>query len=138
MDWWTGVLAFLGAALGAGLSYVASRREVMQREAAARRDRGQRQEQGHLEEWGRRFTAALEDIASDTFRRRELGRVVLVELSESHLATQEERDLAKVVLDTGARLESDGDVLASPPERLMVDDLEFVEEDGPEDEEGQQ
>jgi hypothetical protein len=137
MDWLTGVLAFLGAGLGALLSYLAAQRGTAQRDQAALRDRGQREEQGHLEEWGRRFTAALEDIASDSFRRRELGRVVLVELSRSHLATDEERELAKAVLEAGARLEPDGDVLLSPPRSLTMDDLEFVEDNGGDDEEGQ-
>jgi hypothetical protein len=129
VEWWTGLLAFVGGGLGGWLSYLASRRDVRQRDQAARRDRGQREELGHLEEWGRRFTAALEDIASDSFRRRELGRVVLVQLTESHLATQEERELAKAVLEAGVRLEPDGDVLPPPRSLTTVDDLEFVEDD---------
>ena len=134
MEWWTGVLAFVGAGLGGWLSYLASRRDVRQRDQAARRDRGQREELGHLEEWGRRFTAALEDVASDSFRRRELGRVVLVQLSASDLATPEETRLAEAVLDAGARLDEEGDDVTVRRPGLRVDDVVYVEDN--EDEEG--
>ena len=134
MEWWTGVLAFVGAGLGGWLSYLASRRDVGQRDQAARRDRGQREELGHLEEWGRRFTAALEDVASDSFRRRELGRVVLVRLSVSDLATPEETRLAEAVLDAGARLDEEGDDVTVRRPGLRVDDVVYVEDN--EDEEG--
>ncbi|MEO7068898.1 MAG: hypothetical protein ABI131_00230, partial [Nostocoides sp.] len=67
------------------------------------------------------------------FRRRELGRAVLVHLTISELATAEERDLATVVLDTGARLEDDGDLLVDPPEGVTMDDLTFEEDDGTQD-----
>ena len=134
MEWWTGLLAFVGGGLGGWLSYLASRRDVRQRDQAARRDRGQREELGHLEEWGRRFTAALEDVASDSFRRRELGRVVLVQLSASDLATPEETRLAEAVLDAGARLDEEGDDVTVRRPGLRVDDVVYVEDN--EDEEG--
>lgn len=134
VDWWTPVLAFLGGGGGAWLSYRAARRDTVARQEAERHDLSQRETQGRREEWGRRFTAALDDIASNEFRRRELGRAVLVHLSGSELATVEEGDLAKVVLDTGARLEDDGDLLADPPEGIAMDDLVVEEDDGAEDE----
>ncbi len=125
MDWLSPVFALIGAALGAGATYLGTRRGTRQRERAARR-----------EEWGRRFTAALDDISSETFRRRELGRAVLVELASSALADPEERDLALVVLDVGARIDARGsDVTAALHPGLTVDDVEFVQ-DTEEDEGG--
>ncbi len=118
VDWLTPVLAFVGGAVGAAASYVATQRGTRQREG-----------QGRREEWGRRFTAALEDIASASFRRRELGRVVLVQLTKSHLATAEERDLARTVLEAGARLEPDGEEILPSRELAAMDDVEFVEDD---------
>jgi hypothetical protein len=132
VDWATPVLAFIGGGGGAWLSYRAARRDTVARQEGERHDLSQRETQGRREEWGRRFTAALDDIASDEFRRRELGRAVLVHLTISELATNEERELAKVVLDTGARLEDDGDLLVDPPEGILVDDLRVEEDDGPE------
>ncbi len=112
------VLALVGAALGAAGGYLGALRGTSQRERAARR-----------EEWGRRFTAALDDVSSETFRRRELGRAVLVELASSALASPEERELARVVLDTGARIDARGsDVTAALQPGLTVDDVEFVED----------
>jgi len=130
VDWWTPVLAFLGGGGGAWLSYRAARRDTVARQEGERHDLTQREGQGRREEWGRRFTAALDDIASDEFRRRELGRTVLVHLSGSELATAEERELADVVLERGALLEDDGDVLPTPPEGILVDDLRVEEDDG--------
>lgn len=134
VQWWTGAVAFVGAGLGGWLSYLASRRDARQRDRAARGDRGQREEQGHLEEWGRRFTAALEGVASGSFRRRELGRVVLVQLSVSDLATPEETRLAEAVLDAGARLDEEGDDVTVRRPGLTVDEVVYVEDN--EDEEG--
>ena len=50
-DWLTPLLAFVGAALGAGATWWGMRRETTQQDR-----------QGQREEWGRRFTAALADI----------------------------------------------------------------------------
>lgn len=125
MDWLTPALAFVGGAVGAAASYLGAQRGTRQRES-----------QGRREEWGRRFTAALEDIASDSFRRRELGRVVLVQLTRSHLATTEERDLARTVLEAGVRLEPDGAEIPPSRELSAVDDVEFVEDDEGDETEG--
>ena len=99
MDWWSAALAFAGAALGSGLSWVAARRDVAQRERAARADVGQRVQQANLEEWGRRFTAALAGVSSESPRQRALSRVLLVELGQSDLATEQEKALVLAVLD---------------------------------------
>lgn len=95
--WGTALLAFLGGALGAALSYLAVVRGDALRETAARR-----------EEWGRRFTAALDDLGDDSARRRLLGQTLLEELSGSPLATDEERRLAVEVLTLAAATAADG------------------------------
>ncbi len=119
MDWVTPVLALVGAAAGASGTYVATQRGTRQRERA-----------GQREEWGRRFTAALDDVASETFRRRELGRAVLVRLAQSGLATPEERQLAEAVLDAGARIDAHGSDVTRAVPGLLVDEVEFVEDNG--------
>lgn len=96
-QWGTALLAFLGGALGAALSYLAVVRGDALREVAARR-----------EEWGRRFTAALDDLGDDGARRRLLGQTLLEELSGSPLATDEERRLAVEVLTQAAATTADG------------------------------
>jgi hypothetical protein len=116
-DWLTALFAFLGGALGAGATWWSVRREIRQQER-----------QGRREEWGRRFTAALEDITAGDGRRREIGRVVLVELAGSALATREERRLAERVLDAGARIDSDGDDVTLDAATLVMDDVVFVED----------
>ncbi len=127
--------AFAGAAVGAALTYAATRRDTLARVTESRQDLSQREGQGRREEWGRRFTAALDDVASEDFRRRELGRVVLVALSTSSLATPEDRDLADAVLSAGARIDAEGDRTIIVPAGISVDDVVVVEDDG-DDEEG--
>lgn len=123
------VFGCIGAVVGAGGTYAATRRDTIAQVAESRSDLTQREGQGRREEWGRRFTAALEDIADEDFRRRELGRAVLVYLAKSPLAGPDDRHLADVVLDASARLENDGDVLLIP-EGLVMDSTRFVEDDG--------
>jgi hypothetical protein len=119
MDWLTPMLAFVGGATGAAASYVAAQRSTRQRER-----------QGQREEWGRRFTTALADVGSEDFRRRVLGRVVLVQLAESELADVQDRQLADTVLEMGARLDADGDDVTLGVAGATVDLLEFVEDTG--------
>jgi hypothetical protein len=118
MSWWTALFAFLGAAAGAAGAYVAAARGLRQRERQAR-----------MEEWGRRFTAALAASASDTFSQRALGREVLVNLAESELSDAEDRKLARAVLEALTRLDDEGDDLAQVLRGLPVDDVLFVEDD---------
>lgn len=134
-EWVAPVLAFVGGALGAGATFWAMRGDTRARTKDAGRDTRQREGQGRREEWGRRFTAALDDIASEDFRRRELGRVVLVALSTSRLAEPEERELADVVLSAGARIDAEGDRTVIVPSGIAMDDVVVVEDDG-DDEEG--
>lgn len=130
MDWWSAALAFAGAALGSGLSWVAARRDLAQREQAARADVGQRVQQANLEEWGRRFTAALTGVSSESPRQRALSRVLLVELGQSDLATEQEKALVLAVLDAGARIDGDGDDVTRFRAGMLVDDIVYVEDTG--------
>lgn len=118
-DWLTALLAFFGAALGAGASYFGAQRGTSQREKQAQR-----------EEWGRRFTAALQDLGAEDIRRRTLGRELLVELAKSPLATAEERSTADRLLEAGARLDDQGTDVSRVAAGLTLDDLSFQEEDG--------
>lgn len=138
MEWWSAALAFVGAGLGSWVSYVVSRRDMAQREQAARRDLGQREEQGHLEEWDRRFTAALEGVSSDSPRQRALSRVLLVQLGQSALATEQEKGLVLAVLDAGARIDGDGEDVTRFRAGMLVDEVIYVEdtEDDPDSEGG--
>ncbi|WP_295692309.1 hypothetical protein [Lapillicoccus sp.] len=119
-EWLTALLAFLGAGLGAGLSYAAALRGDRQRETAARH-----------EEWGRRFTAALDDLGDVSARRRRLGQVLLERLASSDLASREERSLARDMLAEAARSTPEGRDLATllGPD-LDLDDIEFVPDTG--------
>ena len=128
MDWWSAALAFAGAALGSGLSWVAARRDVAQRERAARADVGQRVQQANLEEWGRRFTAALTGVSSESSRQRALSRVLLVELGQSDLATEQEKALVLAVLDAGARIDGDGEDVTRFHAGMLVDEIVYVED----------
>ncbi|MEO6018692.1 MAG: hypothetical protein ABIP45_00395 [Knoellia sp.] len=128
MEWWSAALAFVGAGLGSWVSYVVSRRDVAQRERAAQADVGQREEQGHLEEWGRRFTAALTGVSSESARQRALSRVLLVELGQSSLATEQEKALVLAVLDAGARIDGDGEDVTRFRAGMLVDEVLYVED----------
>ncbi|MDT4934835.1 MAG: hypothetical protein QOK11_2727 [Pseudonocardiales bacterium] len=114
------MLSFAGAALGASLSYIGGRAGTQQRET-----------QGRREEWGRRFTPAL-DAASDTERRRhELGLVLLSGLAGSNLAGEEERRLAMDLLNQAARYGPRGGDLRLVHAGAELDALRIVQENGP-------
>jgi hypothetical protein len=113
-----GVLAFLGAGIGSVLAYVGTRGATRAEREASRR-----------EEWGRRFTAALEAITSSDSRRRATGRALLVELMHSELATDDDRKAAAAVLEAAATHHAGGDL------RLMLgtgnlDDVQIVRDTG--------
>lgn len=135
-EWLTPVSALVGGALGAGATYRATRRDTIERGHDARRDTRLRDVQGRREEWGRRFTAALDDVVAADFRRRELGRVVLVQLASSDLADDEERALADAVLTAGALLDSQGDPTVIGAPGIAVDDVVVVEDDESDESEG--
>ncbi|HZC51170.1 MAG TPA: hypothetical protein VE441_01545 [Mycobacterium sp.] len=118
-EWVSPVLSFAGAACGAGLSYVAVRSDTHQRET-----------QGRREEWGRRFTAALDAAGQAEPQRRLLGLLLLEKLAHSSLATDEERQLVDELLTDAARYDparADLRLMRPGPE---LDALRLVEEDG--------
>jgi hypothetical protein len=113
-----GILAFLGAGIGSTLAYLATR-------GATRAER----ESSRREEWGRRFTAALQAITSADPRRRATGRALLVELMRSELATEDDRRDAAAVLDAAATHNPAGDLRLILPAGNL-DDVEIVRETG--------
>ena len=111
-------LAPAASFLGAGLAYVGAWIGTRQREG-----------QGRREEWGRRFTSALEAIKSDDPRARFLGRTVLAELARSELASAEERQLADHLLDEEARFDPRGSDLRLVQSGRELDEADFFEDD---------
>jgi len=116
-----GLLAFIGAGIGSGLAYLATRSATRAEREARRR-----------EEWGRRFTAALDAITSAATRRRATGRALLVELMRSGLATDDDRKEAAAVLDAAATQHPGGDLRLILPAGNL-DDVEIVRDTGPRD-----
>jgi hypothetical protein len=114
-----GVLAFVGAAAGAALAFLATRSATKAEREARRR-----------EEWGRRFTASLEAITSSDARRRATGRALLVELMRSELATDDDRRDAEAVLTAAATHTKDSDLRLIVPMVVDLDDVEIVRETG--------
>ena len=121
--WLAPLLSFVGGALGAGLAFRAAQRGTQQRELQSRR-----------EEWGRRFTLALTDMADAEPRRRALGHALLAHLARSDLATTEERELADHLLTEAALSPEHGEDLREMSGATSLDDVTLVEEDGREPE----
>jgi hypothetical protein len=118
MEVLTAVLAFAGAALGAGVGYRATAGATRVEREARRR-----------EEWGRRFTSALTAVTASHPRQVATGHALLRELLRSGLATEEDRNQARAVLEVVATQQGYGDLrLVVPPEHL--DEAEIVEDTG--------
>ncbi|HEY8654560.1 MAG TPA: hypothetical protein VIL87_15940 [Dermatophilaceae bacterium] len=123
-------LAPIASFVGAGLAYVGAWAGTRQRE-----------NQGRREEWGRRFSSALDAIKTDDLRSRMLGRTLLAELATSELASPEERALADTLLEEEARFDPDGTDLRLILPGPELDAMQFIEEDednGTEDDMGGQ
>jgi len=118
-EWAAPVLSFAGAALGASLSYLASGAGMRQQET-----------QGRREEWGRRFTAALDAAVHPEPQGRLLGLLLLGKLANSSLATDEERQLVDELLTDAARYDVGGADLRLVRPGTELDGLRLVEEDG--------
>ncbi len=116
--WVTPLLAFGGALLGSGLSYLAAQQGTRQRES-----------QGRREEWGRRFTGALGYLAVPDPHGRALGRVVLARMARSELAGVEERELADAVLLAEVRYGAGGVDVEAATEGESLDEIDFMEDD---------
>jgi hypothetical protein len=108
-----GLLAFVGGALGSGLGYAATRGATkVEREARMR------------EEWGRRFTRALEGLMASDPVHRATGRALLVELMRSELASEQDRREASAALRAVARAPIDSLEIAELVDDNGVDDAE--------------
>jgi len=121
-----GVFAFLGAGIGSAIAYLGTRSATRAERTARRR-----------EEWGRRFTAALEAVTSEDARRRATGRALLVELMRSELATEDDRREAAAVLEAAATHDVRGDLRMAPPAGDL-DDLEIVRDTGGSDDQDEE
>jgi hypothetical protein len=82
-----GFIAFVGAVLGSVLGYIRTLRSARAEGLARRR-----------EEWGRRFTHALEMSLSGNAQARRPGMALLDLLGTSELASEEERGYVRAVL----------------------------------------
>ena len=119
----TAVLAFLGAAVGSSLAYVAAR-------AATRLEAAQ----GRREEWGRRFAMALDALTSRDDQAAAIGRALLDALLDSELATADDRRAARAVAEADATYTPDeGDLRVAVPVD-QVDSLRFIEDNGVDEE----
>ncbi len=125
-EWVGPVLSFVGAGVGSAIGYAAALRQTRTDERNTAKDVAQRREQARHEEWGRRFTQALEGIGSEDARRRSMARILLVHLAK-HGGDEIEQELARAVLQAGARLEQDGELLDAR-EGILVDNVQFEED----------
>jgi len=114
----SGVLAFCGAAVGSALAYLGTRAATKTEREARRR-----------EEWGRRFTSALEAVNSTDSTSRATGRALLVELLDSPLATEDDRRAARAVLEAAAT-HNEADLRLLLPPGSNLDDIDVVRDNG--------
>jgi hypothetical protein len=112
-----GLLAFVGGGLGSGLAFWATRN-------ATEVDRVERRR----EEWGRRFTSALDALTSTDNQRAATGRALVRELMRSELATADDRSAATAVLDADATHDPTGTELRSIVAPEELDDTRIVQD----------
>lgn len=87
-------LAPVGTVVGAVLAYFGARAGVLvNREATGQRERAARRE-----EWGRRFSTALEYLGNERRQMRLVGHQMLIQLLRSELARDDDVDLGEHVL----------------------------------------
>lgn len=108
----------LASFLGAGLAFLGAWAGTHQRESQSKR-----------EEWGRRFTSALDTVTSNDERARLFGRYLLGELARSELASREERELADRLLEEEARFYPEGGAGEPLKGAGLLDETNFVEDD---------
>jgi hypothetical protein len=117
MEVLTAILAFAGAAIGAGVGYRATRGATKVEGEARRR-----------EEWGRRFTSALTAVTGSEPTQVAAGHALLLQLIRSDLASEEDRREARAVLEVFATQRDDVDLRLVPPREL--NEAEIVEDTG--------
>ncbi len=108
------LFAFLGAGVGSGVAYWGTRNRTQVERTARQR-----------EEWGRRFTSALEAINSTDHSSRATGRALLEELLTSPLATDDDRRAAQAVL-AAAALHDQANLRLLLPPGSNLDDVSLV------------
>ena len=117
--------------VGAGLAYLGARQGTRPERDAVTESR--------RDEWGRRFSTAIELLARSDPRDRAMGRGLLDALFESDLATADDRRIAQRLLQASVLVDvpvsAQRDVTArevAAPLARAVDGIEFVEDNGDE------
>lgn len=114
--------------LGAALAYLGARQGT--------RSEAQAVTESQRDEWGRRFSTAIELMTRPGARDRAMGRGLLDALFESDLATADDRRIAErllqasVLVDVPVATQRELGPHAVRPSVEPVDDIEFVEDDG--------
>ena len=118
-----------GASLiGAGLAYLGARRGTRPEADAVT--------ESQRDEWGRRFSTAIELMTRPGARDRSMGRALFDALLDSNLATADDRRIAEhlvtasVLAQLPVSAQSDLRAATAGVAPHVVDDIEFVEEDG--------
>jgi hypothetical protein len=123
---WTAAAVSL---VGAGLAYLGAR--------SGTRPEAQAVTESQRDEWGRRFSTAIELMTRPGAQDRSMGRALFDALLDSNLATADDRRIAEHLVKASvlAQLPASAqpDLRTAPPGALLhvVDDIEFIEEDGP-------
>ena len=122
------------ALIGAGLAYLGARQGT--RSAAQAVTESQR------DEWGRRFSTAIELMTRPGARDRSMGRALFDALLDSNLATADDRRIAEHLVTASVLAQlpasAQSEIRAASARALphVVDDIRFVEEDGVDTEAG--
>ena len=114
--------------VGAALAYLGARQGT--------RPEAQAVTESQRDEWGRRFSTAIELMSRPGARDRSMGRALFDALLDSNLATADDRRIAQHLVTASVLAQLP--VSAQPDVRAattgasphVVDDIEFVEDDG--------
>lgn len=114
--------------IGAGLAYLGARRGTRPEADAVT--------EGRRDEWGRRFSTAIELMTRPGARDRSMGRALFDALLDSNLATADDRRIAEhlvtasVLAQLPASAQSELRAASARALPHVVDDIQFVEDDG--------
>jgi hypothetical protein len=120
--------------IGAGLAYLGARRGTRPEADAVT--------ESQRDEWGRRFSTAIELMTRQGSRDRSMGRALFDALLDSNLATADDRRIAEhlvrasVLAQLPVSAQSEIRAAATGALPHVVDDIQFVEEDGVSNEAG--
>ena len=121
-------IAAVVSLVGAGLAYVGARQGSRPERDAVTESR--------RDEWGRRFSTAIDLMIRPGARDRAMGRALLDALFESDLATEDDRRIAQRLLAASVlsavpvSAQREIEPRAVGGTAATVDDIEFVEDDG--------